>query len=142
MRRIQAVIDTNVVISAARSRFGASYALMQRLGDKRWQTNLSTALVLEYEAQLSAEMTRQGKHPSVADEFLDYLVSMAIRRNIFFKWRPMLADPGDDFILELAIASGAQFIVTFNLRDFARARGFGIIPIRPAEFLTVLEEEI
>jgi putative PIN family toxin of toxin-antitoxin system len=140
VRRIQAVIDTNVVISAARSRRGASYALMQRLGDKQWQTNLSTALVLEYEAQLKAEMMRQGKHPSVADAFLDYLVSMANRRNIFFKWRPVLSDPGDDFLLELAIASGAQFIVTFNTRDFERARAFGIIPIRPAEFLTVLEE--
>jgi putative PIN family toxin of toxin-antitoxin system len=142
MRRIQVVIDTNIVVSAARSNLGASYALMQHIRDKRWQTNVSTPLVLEYEEQLKAEMLRQGKDPATADEFLDYLVSMANRRNIFFKWRPVLADPGDDFLLELAIASSAQFIVTFNLRDFARARAFGIVPIRPAEFLTMLEEGI
>jgi len=140
MSPIQVVIDTNVVVSAARSRLGASHALMLRIRDKRWQTNVSTTLVLEYEEQLRAEMMRQGKDPSSADEFLDYLVFMANRRNIFFKWRPMLADPGDDFLLELAIASGARFIVTFNVRDFARAHAFGIAPVRPAEFLKVLEE--
>ena len=99
-------------------------------------------MVLEYEAQLKAEMMRQGRDPSVADEFLDDMVFMSNRRNIFFKWRPVLADPGDDFLLELAIASGAQFIVTYSVKAFARACGFGIVPIRPAEFLRVLEEGI
>jgi predicted nucleic acid-binding protein len=47
---LQVVIDTNVIVSALRSKRGAAHRLITLLGDERWQANLSVALVLQYEA--------------------------------------------------------------------------------------------
>lgn len=140
MQRLQVVVDTSVLVCAARSRRGASYALMSRIEDPRWQMNISSPLVLEYEAKLKELRKSQGKDIQAVDGFLDYLLSVATRRNIFFKWRPGLSDPDDDLVLELAVASGARYIVTFNVKDFRRAHTFGCSPIRPGEFLRKLEE--
>jgi predicted nucleic acid-binding protein len=51
-----------------------------------------------------------------------------------------LPDPKDDFILELAVESRCDFVVTFNVRDFAGAEKFGIGIITPQEFLRKLDE--
>lgn len=53
--------------------------------------------------------------------------------------RPFLRDPGDDFVIELAVASRAHFIITHNVRDFAGAAEYGINVSRPHEFLRLLE---
>ena len=42
------------------------------------------------------------------DDILDYLCAVANGRKIFFLWRPLLPDPGDDMVLELAVAAGVQ----------------------------------
>nr|WP_276569026.1 PIN domain-containing protein [Thiocapsa imhoffii] len=42
-------------------------------------------------------------------------------QEIHYRWRPALADPDDDFVLELAVAAGCRYIVTHNLRDFSRS---------------------
>ena len=46
-----------------------------------------------------------------------------------------LRDPGDDLVLELAVASRSRTIVTFNKRDFTAAEGFGIEILVPSENL-------
>lgn len=136
----QIVIDTNVMVSAARSKRGASYVLLSMLPDGRWEMNVSSALLLEYEARLKSEMLRQGRDIKVVDGFLDYVASIANRRNIFFLLRPVLPDLKDDFILELAVAARAAYIVTYNKKDFGKARDYGIVPVTPGEFLKLLEE--
>jgi predicted nucleic acid-binding protein len=45
-----------------------------------------------------------------------------------------LKDAEDDFILELAVTSGAD-IITWNIKDFKRADKFGIKIWTPVEFL-------
>ena len=49
-------------------------------------------------------------------------------------WRPFLKDPDDDFILELAFAAGARYIVTHNTRDFAGSDQLGIQAMTPGDF--------
>jgi len=39
---------------------------------------------------------------------------------IYFLWRPNLRDEADNHLVELAVAGGAQAIVTKNTRDFAK----------------------
>jgi predicted nucleic acid-binding protein len=56
-------------------------------------------------------------------------------------WRPLLPDPDDHMVLELAIESRSDFIVTFNRKDFGAAEQFGIRVVTPVEFLAILEKE-
>lgn len=137
---VQVVIDTNVVVAAARSNDGASFELLRLFaaGDARWQWNISTALLLEYEAVLKREQHRQGRSMAVIDKFLDDLAARANRHAIFYLIRPFLTDPDDELILELALASRASYIVTHNRDDFRDAGRFGLGVLTPGEFLRIL----
>ena len=57
---------------------------------------------------------------------------------MFFRWRPSLADPDDEMVLELAVACAATHLVTFNKRDFAGATAFGMVVLTLGEFLAGL----
>ncbi len=48
----QVILDTNVIYSAIRSNYGASFRLLSMIPDDRFEINLSTPLVLEYEEVL------------------------------------------------------------------------------------------
>ena len=61
--------------------------------------------------------------------------SIAHLQDVHFWWRPLLRDPDDDMVLECAIASGANTVVTHNLKDFARARSLGVQAKTPGQFL-------
>lgn len=141
MKPYEVIVDTNVLVAAARSQQGASYALLQTLPDGKWKMNVSSALLMEYESKLKIEAARQNRPLTVVDEFLDFIVSISGRRQIYFLLRPFLRDAGDDFIIELAVASRADFIVTYNIRDFAQAAEYGIRVIRPHELLRLLENK-
>ena len=73
---------------------------------------------------------------------VDYLCQAAQHHEIHFLWRPTLGDPGDEFILELAVAARCAAIVTHNIRDFQKAKPFGIEVLSPGEFLLRIEDEI
>jgi predicted nucleic acid-binding protein len=66
---------------------------------------------------------------------LNYLRSIGEHHEIFYLWRPMLRDPKDDLVLELAVAAGAESIITYNQRDFAEAETFGVRVETAKEFL-------
>jgi len=67
--------------------------------------------------------------------FLRFLAANALLQDIFFLWRPFLADPGDDMILELAFAARCKYIVTHNVRDFKGCEQLGVEAVTPGEFL-------
>lgn len=69
------------------------------------------------------------------DEVVDYICSVSNHREIYYLWRPFLRDPKDDLVLELAVESEADYIVTHNLKDFAEVGHFGLEAITPKEFL-------
>ena len=136
----QVVIDTNVLLSALYSTKGASYRLLSLIGDSRWQLNLSVALVLEYEDVLKRPGAILKLTHEEIDDVLDFLCAKANLCEIFYLWRPALRDPKDDFVLELAVESNCNFIITFNVKDFAGIEQFGIRAITPQEFLQILGE--
>ncbi len=59
---------------------------------------------------------------------------------IYYLWRPNLKDEGDNHVLELAVAGGAEGIVTHNVRDFSGSdlRFPAVRILRPSEFLKTL----
>ena len=136
----QVVIDTNVLLAALRSNRGASYRLLSLIGDDRWQLNLSVPLLLEYEDVLKRPDAGLSLTHEDIDVILNFLCAIANRREIFYLWRPILLDPKDDFILELAVESSADFIITFNTKDFIDIERFGLVAITPREFLRQIGE--
>jgi putative PIN family toxin of toxin-antitoxin system len=136
----QVVLDTNVLVAAMRSKTGASYGLLRLLGDGRWRPNLTVAVALEYEAVLKRNCREFGLTEDDIDDALDALFSQAGLHRLYFLWRPVAADPDDDLVMEAAIASHSDFVVTFNKRDFPDSRRFGIDCLTPREFLILSEE--
>ncbi|MEA2059620.1 MAG: putative toxin-antitoxin system toxin component, PIN family [Thermodesulfobacteriota bacterium] len=138
----QIIVDTNVMVAALRSSQGASYRLLKLLkeGDRRFRINVSTALTLEYEAVLKREVHRQGKDVVMIDRFIDDIVSLADRHPIFYLLRAHIKDADDDFILELAFSSGADYIVTYNTGNFKNAKMFGMNVVTPKIFLQKIGE--
>ena len=136
----QVVVDTNVLLAALRSSRGASHRLLSLIGDGRWQMNLSVPLFLEYEDVVKRADSGLSLSAAEIDDILDFICSEANLREIFYLWRPVLPDPKDDFILELAVEGRCDFIVTYNVRDFVGAEKFGVAVTTPQEFLRKLGE--
>jgi predicted nucleic acid-binding protein len=129
------VLDTSVLIAGLRSPRGASYEVLRQIGSGVFELNVSVPLVLEYEAVAKREARELGLTFQDIDDGLDFVCSVAAHRQIFYLWRPVLPDPRDDLVLELAVEAGAEFIVTHNVRDFRGAETFGVEPISPGTFL-------
>lgn len=133
------VLDTSVLVAAARSRQGASHALIRSLPDSRFQIVLSVALYTEWQAVLTRpEHLPPGLGAEDTLAFLRYLASLAHLQDVHYLWRPFLRDPDDDMVLECAVAACCQYLVTHNVRDFARASELGVTAVTPAVFLTTL----
>lgn len=134
---MRAVLDTNVLVSARRSRSGASNALLRSVVRSDFKMLASVPLFLEYEAVLTRpEQLRALRLTS--DEvvaFLGHLAGLVEPVELYYLWRPQLADAADEMVLEAAINGRADCIVTFNTRHFEAARRFSIGVSTPAEFL-------
>lgn len=130
------VIDTNVLISALRSRNGASFKLLSMIGTGSFETVISVPLVIEYEYAAVKTASQLGLDLPTIGNILDYLCQVSEHQDIFFLWRPILRDPRDDMVLEVAVASSSDGIVTFNKRDFEKADTFDLRLWTPKEFLT------
>ncbi|HKO20842.1 MAG TPA: putative toxin-antitoxin system toxin component, PIN family [Acidobacteriaceae bacterium] len=138
----QIVLDTNVLVAAMRSKRGASHRLLSLLGDRRWRSNLTVPVVLEYEAVLKRTCTEFGLTETDIDDLIDAVCAYSGLQRLYFVWRPTAADADDDLIMDAAIASHSDFIVTFNKRDFPNAQRFGIRCLTPKEFLILIEEAL
>ncbi len=138
---ITVVIDTNILVSALKSDMGASYVLISKLPSKKFKFALSVPLYMEYQSVLTRKenMTGTSSREDIL-AFLRYLCKISVRQKIFYLWRPWLKDPKDDMVLELAVASKSQHIITYNLKDFSNIRKFGIEAITPKNFLEKIME--
>jgi putative PIN family toxin of toxin-antitoxin system len=134
------ILDTNVIVAALRSRRGASFAVLKRIG-QAWQPLISVPLVLEYEAIGKREAERLGIPASTVDAIVRAFCFTGRQINVHFRLRPFLPDPGDEFLLELAVAGAADAIVTHNVRHFAGVEQFGVGVLTPREFLRKIEGE-
>ncbi len=131
------ILDTNVLVAGLRSRRGASYELLRIVPEDRFELHVSVALALEYEEVLRRPGMTPGMRAQDIDDFLDYLLQRTRLEPSISRLRPVLLDPDDERILELAAQCGA-IIVTHNVRDFAGAQRVGVEVKTPREVLALL----
>lgn len=133
------VLGTSVLVAASRSRNGASFQLVSMLPSPHFEIALTIAVYTEWQAVLTRpEHLPPGATADMALRFVRYLASIAHLQDVHFLWRPFLHDPDDDMVLECAVASGCEFIVTHNLKDFRRVDELNVQAITPADFLKLL----
>ncbi len=101
---------------------------------------VSVPLVLEYEAAAKKSIRAAGLSISDVDAIIDYICLVAEHFKVYYLWRPFLRDPKDDMVLELAVSSNANTIVTYNRGDFKGTEQFGIRVISPKELLKEMGE--
>ncbi|MBZ0069691.1 MAG: putative toxin-antitoxin system toxin component, PIN family [Thiobacillus sp.] len=132
-------LDTSVLVAASRSRNGASFQIVSMLPSTQFEIALTIAVYTEWQAVLTRrEHLPPGVTIDMALGFVRYLASVAHLQDVHFLWRPFLRDPDDDMVLECAVASGCEFIVTHNVRDFRRVEELNVRAITPADFLNRL----
>jgi len=129
------IIDTNVLVSALRSRHGASFKLVSLLPSVKFSIAISVPLILEYEDVFSRRLESSEITKQDVGNFVDFLCEIGHHQEIFFLWRPLLPDPSDDHMLEVAVAAGCEVIVTYNQRDFRGLEKFGLRVLDPKTFL-------
>jgi predicted nucleic acid-binding protein len=132
------VIDTNVFVGACMGE-GAARGVVQAALHGRCQPLMGAALFAEHEDVLdrSGVFSTSRLDEDERAELLDIYLATCLWTRIYFGWRPNLPDEGDNHIVELAVAGGAQFVVTRNLRDLTRPelRFPGLRIVSPIDFL-------
>ncbi len=129
------VLDTNILVSALRSRNGPSFALVQAVRDGHVTICCSPALFLEYEDVLMRpkQLDAFGLSATDIETVLADLASYAWPVKTHYQWRPQLRDPSDEMVLEAAVNAPGAVIVTYNLRDFLPAENFGVKVFNPEQ---------
>ena len=140
---MKVVLDTSILVAAARSRQGASYALVNSIPTNAFQLCLSVSLYTDWQQVLTrAENLAPGRTVEDTRNYLRYLASLSHLQEIHFLWRPFLRDADDDMVLELAFAAGCRHIVTHNVKDFHGCEELGVTAIPPREFLNLIRQAL
>ena len=137
MKRV--VIDTNVFVSAIMNPHGAPRQVLRMAVKRSIAPIMGAALYCGYEDVLGREaLWANGLlEKAEREQLFDALMHVSIWVQIYYLWRPNLPDEGDNHLLELAVAGGADAIITANKKDLDRGElRFPSIRIQTAgEFL-------
>jgi putative PIN family toxin of toxin-antitoxin system len=138
------VLDTNVFVSALLKADTAPRSVLRLALNQEIRLVFGNALFAEYEALLARDelFARSPLTRVEREDLFGAVLSTAEWVGVHFLWRPNLPDEADNHVLELAIASGADALVTSNARDYERSElRFPTLRIlAPADYLTWREE--
>lgn len=133
----RAVYDTNVIVSALLRPESLPASLVALGHTGAVQMYVSPPIVAEYDEVL--RRPRFGFVPSFVDRFMTEIEAAAVM--VFPEARIEAAsDEPDNRFLECALAAGAGYLVTGNLRHFPAPEFEGIQIVSPAGFAQVLAE--
>jgi putative PIN family toxin of toxin-antitoxin system len=135
---VRLVLDTSVLVSAFRSRTGASRRIVNLILQRQIEAVVTTAVYFEYEMVLK-RFVHAGVHgytEAEIDRFLVLFAGFTDKTKIYYRYRPQLSDPDDECVLDAAISGHAQAIVTHNTADFLpAAANFGVQVVTPGSIL-------
>ena len=115
------VIDTNIFVSALMNAAGAPRAVLRLALKREVLPVIGNALFNEYESLLKRDNLWKDSllKGSERERLFDALLSVSAWTPIYYLWRSNLRDESDNHLIELAVAAGAETIITANKRDFA-----------------------
>ena len=116
-------LDTNIIYQALKSASGASFFIFQQVRERKIQIALSVSLFEEYEDVLKREKSLKdfGLDIEDIDKFLRFIAYVGKPYTIYYLFRPNLKDEKDNMVVELAVTSQSDYIVTSNIKDFKNA---------------------
>lgn len=114
--------------------------MLESLLNTKFEPCVSVPLILEYQQTLMQKQSDLALSVSEIESVLDYLCLVGRKQSVFYLWRPLLRDPKDDMVLELAVAAESEYIVTYNRNDFSGAERFGVSIVSSLEFLQAIGE--
>lgn len=126
------VLDTNVLVAGLLSPFGAPGQIVRLVSSGELSLCLDARIVTEYK-----EVLARPKFDFDADA-VAALLDFAIHSGEMVAASPLetaLPDPDNEPFLEVAIAAGAECLVTGNGAHFPRERCEGFPVASPAEFM-------
>jgi putative PIN family toxin of toxin-antitoxin system len=130
------VLDTNVLVSGLLNPYGAPGQIVQMLA--------AGAVVLCFDARILGEYREVLMRPAFRfpagqiDALLEQI--RAVGEPVSPEpCRQRLPDPDDEPFLEAAIAGGAAYLVTGNLKHYPVRRRQGVALTTPAQFVGILQ---
>jgi len=130
---MNAVIDTNVIVSGLLSQQGPPGEIVQLILSEKIRVLYDSRIFFEYQGVLSRPRLRI--HSLDMESFLAH-----VHENGYLVTpEPLpepLPDPSDEMFLEVALAGRADCLVTGNLKDFPARKRRGMRVLSPAEFLS------
>lgn len=114
------VVDTNVMWQAFKGNGSVSREILNLVLRRKIDLILSEAVFLEYEDVLKRpfSLSQFRLEAQQVDTILDLVLAVATWQKINYRCWPNLKAAADHMLVELAVLSGAQFIITSNIRNF------------------------
>jgi putative PIN family toxin of toxin-antitoxin system len=133
---MRVVIDTNVVFEGLTKQGGASGLLIDSWLADLLEVHISDALAYEYVDVLFRKLS-QSRWLELKP-ILKILISKAKFTPIYYSWRPVSPDAGDDLVIDCGMNAGA-IVVTSNIKDFREAQeSLGLQVMNPTELIIKL----
>ena len=118
---------------------GASHYILQKLRSHEIQLAISVPVFTEYQDVLMREKSRRDFNLSKTDieKFLRFIAFVGKPFKTYFLFRPNLKDESDNMLVELAVTSQSDYLITSNVKDFSNAELIfdALKIITPAEFV-------
>lgn len=135
---LRAVVDVNVLVSAAIGRDGPPARIVRACLAGTFELIVSPMLVAELDRVLGDRRLASRISPLDLDRLRQVLEHAAIQMDDPEPERVVGADPGDDYLVALARVAGARVIVTGD-HHLLELDGLQPPALEPAAFLGVVE---
>ncbi|MBU4266951.1 MAG: putative toxin-antitoxin system toxin component, PIN family [Candidatus Altiarchaeales archaeon] len=131
----QAVLDTNILVSAAIAR-GNEFELLELAKEGRYELILSTGILEEFEGVVSQE--RFGFTKNIREEIINNVIKIAKIVDPKGKIDAIKEDPDDNKIIECALEGKADYIISGDKHLLKLGKFQGIEVITTTKFLELL----
>jgi len=134
---LRVVIDTNVIFEGLTKKGGACGFIIDAWRSRLFTACISESLAYEYDDVLSRKISIH-RWNEIKPTLTELLGEKSEFINIWFSWRPISPDPGDDHVIDCAMNANA-IVVTSNIKDFKKAiKRLGLKVMTPINFIDYL----